>query len=111
MKKFKIKKGDNVIITAGKDKKKTGKVLNIDCKKSKLLVAGINVVKKHTKPDKYGGSGKITYKEMLLDISNVAYYDDKTKSASKIGIKISEGKKLRFAKKSGTIINEKKIAK
>lgn len=111
MKKIKIKKKDNIIVITGKEKGKTGEVLAVNYKTRKLLVAGLNVVKKTTKPDKYGTSGKIIYKEMPLDISNVAYFDEKTKSATKIGIKISEGKKVRFAKKSETIIKEKEIDK
>ena len=107
-KKFKIKKDDAVIVIAGKDKGKQGKVLKVLREKDRLLVSGVNEVKKHTKPSKTHQGG-IVVKNLSLHVSNVAFYDEKSKKASRVGYKIVETKntkeKKRFAKVSGEIIN------
>lgn len=107
MKKFKIKKDDTVIVIAGKDKGKQGKVLKMLTEKDRLLVSGVNEVKKHMKPSKTHQGGIVT-KNLPLHISNVAFYDAKDKRASKVGYKFIETKdateKKRFAKVSGEII-------
>ena len=98
--KIKLKKGDEVIVLAGKDKGKTGKITIVKPIIKKAIVAGINKVKKHQKPgnDQPGG---ITDKEMPIDISNLAFYDSVSKKAVKIGFKISDkGKKIRFNKQT-----------
>lgn len=99
---MKIKKGDKVIVLAGKDKGKIGEVTLSIPKKSKVVVNGVNIVKKHTRnklnTDK---KGEIVDKTMPISVSNVALIDAKTNKASRIGYKIDGDKKVRITKKSG----------
>ncbi|WCR58246.1 50S ribosomal protein L24 [Wolbachia endosymbiont of Ctenocephalides felis wCfeJ] len=102
----KIRSGDDVIILTGRDRGKIGKVIKVvtcDTKK-KAIVSGVNVYKRHTKP-KAGNSGGILDKELPIDISNVAIVDPKYKASTRIGFKVMDGKKVRFAKVSGEIID------
>lgn len=100
---MKIKKGDTVKVIAGKDKDKEGKVLSVDVKKGKVVVEGINKVTKHTKPSAANQNGGIVEKEAALDISNVMYlYKGKP---TRIGFKIENDKKVRFAKATGDVID------
>ncbi len=101
--KFKIKKGDTVIVIAGNSKGKTGRVLSVLKNKQRVLVEGVNIVKKHQKPTETQKGGIIDM-EAPIAISNVAYYDAKTKSASRVGRKLENGKLVRYSKKSGQII-------
>jgi large subunit ribosomal protein L24 len=104
--KFKIKKGDEVIVTTGKNAGSKGSVLKIITKTSKAVVSGVNVVSKHTKASMTSAGG-IVKKELPVHISNLAHIDPKTKLPTKVGYKILEdGKKVRFAKKSGEIIDK-----
>ncbi|MBP7189918.1 MAG: 50S ribosomal protein L24 [Rickettsiaceae bacterium] len=106
MVKLKIRKGDNVIVTTGKDKGKSGVVLKVFPADSKILVSGVNVVKKHTKPTRMSEGG-IVSKEAPLHISNVALADPKTGAPTKVAIKIMEdGSKVRVAKKTGEVIRK-----
>ena len=98
--KFKLRKGDDVIVLAGKDKGKTGKILKILPKQMKAIVSEINKVKKHQKPDN-NQSGGIIDKEMPLHISNLSFYDPASKKAFKIGYKVENDKKIRINKSSG----------
>ncbi|MCT4574716.1 MAG: 50S ribosomal protein L24 [Alphaproteobacteria bacterium] len=101
----KIKKGDNVIVLSGKDKGKTGEVVKSLPKDNKVIVAGVNMVKKHVKPSPMSAGG-IVEKEMAIDVSNVAIIDPKTKKPTRVGFKVlKDGKKVRFAKKSGEVID------
>ena len=98
--KIKLKKGDEVIALAGKDKGKTGKILKVNPGINKAIVTGINKSKKHQKPDN-NQAGGIVEKEMPLHISNVAYYDPTLKRGVKIGFKFSnKGKKIRYNKQT-----------
>ncbi len=98
--KIKIKKGDEVIVLAGKDKGKTGKILKVNPGINKATVTGINKIKKHQKPDN-NQAGGIVEKEMPLHISNIAYYDPTLKRGVKIGFKFSnKGKKIRYNKQT-----------
>ena len=98
--KIKLKKGDEVIILAGKDKGKTGKIIKVKPLINKAIVAGINKVKKHKKPDN-NQSGGIVEKEMPIHISNLSYYDSALKKGVKIGFKFSDkNKKIRFNKQN-----------
>ncbi|MGI9535223.1 MAG: 50S ribosomal protein L24 [Thermodesulfobacteriota bacterium] len=100
--KINIKSGDTVYVTTGKDKGKTGKVLKVITDKRKVIVEKVNVVKKHSKPTQKNPTGGISDKELSIDISNVMFYDSKTKSRTRVGFKINEnGKKVRISKKSG----------
>jgi len=99
--KFKIKKGDRVIVTTGSDKGKVGTVLKVLSKTSSLLVEGVKIVKRHMKPTQ-NSAGGIIEKEAKIHISNVALLNSKDNTATKVGYKILEdGSKVRFAKKSG----------
>ena len=104
--KFRIKKGDKVIVTSGKSKGLTGEVLKIITEKNRALVRGVNLVKRHTKPTQ-NSTGGIIEKEGSINISNIAYYDEKEKKASRIGFKfLEDGRKVRFSKKSGEVIDK-----
>ena len=100
-KKIKLKKGDEVIVLAGKDKGKTGKITKMIPSANKAIVSGINKVKKHQKPDN-NQAGGIIEKEMPIHISNLAYYDSKLKKGIRLGILIdNKNKKLRINKSTG----------
>ena len=103
--KIKIRKGDNVIVTAGKDNGKTGEVLLVDTNTSRVLVRGINIIKRHTKPSQTS-TGGIMEREASIHISNVAHIDPKTNKASKVGYRfLEDGRKVRFARSSGEVID------
>ena len=100
---LKIKKGDTVKVIAGKDNGKEGKVVSVDPKNGKVVVEGVNVVKKHTKPSMANQNGGIITKEAPIDASNVMYvHKGKT---TRIGFKMENDKKVRFAKSTGDIID------
>ncbi|MDD2737884.1 MAG: 50S ribosomal protein L24 [Methylomonas lenta] len=101
----KIKQGDEIIVIVGKDKGKLGKVSKIVSEK-KILVEGINTVKKHQKGNpNMGVSGGIVDKNMPIDISNVALFNPKTKKADRVGFRILEdGKKVRFFKSTNDVV-------
>ena len=98
--KFKLKKGDEVIVLTGKDKGKTGKILKMLPKEMKAIVSEINRVKKNQKPDN-NQPGGIIDKEMPMHISNLSFYDPSLKKAVKIGYKLEKDKKIRINKSSG----------
>ena len=98
---MKIKSGDTVIVIAGKDKGKKGKVLEAYPKKLRVLVEGVNIATKSEKPNKNNPQGGIVKKEMPIHVSNVMYYDAKSGKGTRLGYKIVDGKKVRIAKKSG----------
>mgnify|MGYP003289753468 CR=1 FL=1 len=101
---MKVKVGDNVRILAGKDKGKEGRIIKTLKKDNKVVVEGINVVKKHVKPNQAEPESKITEKEAPIHVSNVALLDPKTKKATKVRYEVKDGKKVRVAKKSSTVI-------
>ena len=103
--KIHIKKGDNVKILAGNDRGKEGRVLNVDIKKKRAIVEGINIISKHSKPDQANPQGSIVKKEASIDISNLMLVDAQGKP-TKIGRKRDEatGKIVRYSKKSGEVI-------
>ena len=101
MKKIHIKKGDNVYVNAGNDKGKTGKVLSVDPSKDRAIVEGINMVSKHTKPNAKQPQGGIIRKEAGIHISNLQLVDPKSGKPTRVGYRFEDGKKVRFAKKSG----------
>ena len=104
--KLKIKKGDKVIVITGKDKGKTGEVTKVLVQENKVIVSGINMAKRHTKPSQESAGGIIS-KEMPIQISNVAYVDPKTNEPTRLGIKVDKnGHKVRFAKKSGEVVDK-----
>jgi large subunit ribosomal protein L24 len=103
--KFKIKKGDKVVVLTGKDRGKQGEIVRMIPSDSKAVVQGINLVKRHTKPSQ-AGNGGIVSKEAPVHVSNLALLDPKSGKATKVGYKILEdGKKVRVAKASGEVID------
>ena len=99
----KIKKDDLVVVIAGKDKDKQGKVIHVDSKNNTVLVEGCNMVTKHTKPAPGNPQGGIVNKEAPMDISNVMLVVDG--KATRVGFEIKDGKKVRVAKKTGKVID------
>ena len=100
---MKIKKGDMVKVIAGRDKDKEGKVIAVNKKDNTLIVEGINMVTKHAKPSKDNQQGGIVQKESPIDASNVMYLHKGT--ATRVGFKMDGDKKVRFAKKTGEVID------
>ena len=102
MSKLHIKKGDSVIVLAGEDKGKQGKVLKVLVKEQRALVEGLNLVSKSTKPSAKNPQGGIVKQEAPIHISNLSLIDPKSGKATRVGVKITDdGKKVRIAKKSG----------
>jgi large subunit ribosomal protein L24 len=101
----KIRKGDRVIVTTGRDKGKKGEVLRVMPSEGRVLVSGINMIKRHTKQSAREQGG-IVSKEAAVHVSNVAHVDPKTGEATRVGFKnLGDGRKVRFAKKSGEVID------
>ena len=100
---FKIKKGDTVKVIAGKDKGTEGKVVSVDAKNSKVVVEGVNMITKHTKPSMANQQGGIIHQEGPIDISNVMYVHKG--KATRVGFKMDGDKKVRFAKSTGDVID------
>lgn len=98
---MRIKKGDNVIVTTGKDKGKQGKVSKAFPALDKVLIEGVNMRKKHLRARKAGQKGQMVDIAVPLHVSNVMLVDPKTKKPTRIGIRTEDGKKVRVAKKSG----------
>lgn len=98
---MKIKKGDNIIVLAGKDKGKKAKVLRALPKENKVIVEGVHVVKKHQKATQRGKKGETIEKTLPIHVSNVALVDPKENKATRVGYKKEGDKKVRIAKKSG----------
>lgn len=104
--KMKMRKGDKVIVMVGKDKGKRGQVLKMLVNERKAIVQGVNMVKRHTKPSQ-SGPGGIESKEMPMHLSNLALEDPKDGTATRVGYKfLKDGKKVRYAKKSGEVFND-----
>ncbi|MGN0911734.1 MAG: 50S ribosomal protein L24 [Alphaproteobacteria bacterium] len=99
---MKIKRNDTVIVLSGDDKGKIGVVKQAMPKENKVIVEGVNLVKRHTKPSQTNPGGIVT-KEAAINVSNVAIAKDGT--ATKVGYKVVDGKKVRFARKSGDVID------
>ena len=103
--KFKIRKGDKVVVRTGKDKGKSGEVLRVLREEARVLVQGVNMVKRHSRPAP-GNPGGIIDKEAPIHISNVALTDPKTGKPTRVGFKILDGgRKVRIARGSGEVID------
>jgi large subunit ribosomal protein L24 len=101
-----IKKGDRVIVTTGRDKGKKGEVLKVFPKENRAIVSGVNTVKRHQKQTQRTPQGGIVTKDMPVDLSNLAHVDPKSGLATRIGWKVlGDGRRVRFAKKSGEVID------
>ncbi len=101
----KIKKGDSVIVLTGKDKGRKGTVTKVLPEDGRVLVQGVNMVQRHTRPSQTNPNGGIVRKEASLHISNVAIADPSSGKPTRVGFKIEGDKKVRVAKKSGEVIN------
>jgi large subunit ribosomal protein L24 len=102
---FKIKKGDKVVVVTGRDKGKRGEVLRVLRADERVLVQGVNMIKRHTRPSA-GQTGGIVEKEAAIHISNVAHIDPKTNQPTRVGYKtLADGRKVRFARRSGEVID------
>ncbi|MFS0542186.1 50S ribosomal protein L24 [Listeria monocytogenes] len=101
-----VKKGDKVKVITGKDKGKSGKVLAAFPKKDRVLIEGINMVKKHTKPSNVSPQGGILNVEAPIHVSNVMLLDPKTGEPTRVGYEVKGDKKVRVAKKSGEVIDK-----
>ncbi|MEO9903718.1 50S ribosomal protein L24 [Nisaea sp.] len=103
--KFKVKKGDKVVVTTGRDKGKTGEILRVITDENRVLVQGVNMVKRHTRATQTSAGG-IIEKEAPVHVSNVAHIDPKSNEPTRVGIRILEdGRKVRFAKRSGEVLD------
>lgn len=106
MHKLKVKKGDKVQVITGKNKGKVGEIIKVFPSENRVIVSGVNLAKKHTKPSQTSEGG-IIQKELPIHVSNVSHIDPKTNEITKVGYKtLEDGKKVRFAKKSGEIISK-----
>ena len=101
---LKIKRDDEVIVIAGKDKGKRGKVRKIVDEK-RVIVAGVNMIKKHTKPNPQAGvQGGIVEKEAPIQVSNIAIFNPETSKADRVGFRTEDGNKVRFYKSNGNVV-------
>ena len=104
-KRFRLRKGDDVVVISGRDKGKTGSILQVIRSEDRVIVDGINMVKRHTRPSQ-AQPGGIVNKEAPIHISNVALADPKDGSATRVGYKfLEDGRKVRVAKQSGEVID------
>ena len=103
--KLHIKKGDRVVVTAGRDKGKTGEVLKVFPLRARARVQGVNTVKRHTRPSQTSAGG-IMEKEAAIHVSNLSHLDPKDDAPTRIGYRfLEDGRKVRFAKRSGEVID------
>ena len=100
---MKLKTGDKVVVIAGKEKGKEGKILHVDRKNNRVIVEGVNMISKHTKPSMQNQQGGIVNKEGSIHASNVMYLHNG--KATRLGAMIKDGKKVRVAKKTGEVID------
>ena len=106
MPKMKIKKGDNVVVISGRDKGKSGEVLRVLPAERRLIVQGVHVARRHTKP-RMGDPGGIVDKELTIHVSNVAHVDPQSGKPTRVGYKIlDDGRKVRVARRSGEVIDK-----
>jgi large subunit ribosomal protein L24 len=105
MAKFKIKKGDKVVVLTGRDKGKSGEVLRVVRAENRVIVQGVNMMKRHTAP-RPGEPGGIVEREAAIHVSNVAHVDPKSQQPTRVGYRfLDDGRKVRFAKRSGEILD------
>jgi len=100
----KIKKGDKVVVLTGRSKGQTGEVLKVMPKENRAIVQGVNLVKRHQRPSQVSEGG-IVEKEATIDLSNIAILDPKDDKPTRVGFKEVDGKKVRFAKRSGEALD------
>ncbi|MBL3570345.1 50S ribosomal protein L24 [Rhodovulum sp. BSW8] len=100
----KLKKGDKVVLLAGKDKGREGTILSVDPKAGKAVVEGLNMAVRHQRQTQTSQGGRMP-KAMPIDLSNLAMVDPKEGGPTRVGFRVEDGKKVRFAKKSGEVID------
>ena len=100
----KIRKGDKVVVLTGRSKGKTGEVLSVEPGENRAIVQGVNVVKRHTRPSQMSEGG-IVEKEAPIDLSNIAHIDPKDDKPTRVGFKDVDGRKVRYAKRSGELLD------
>ncbi len=103
--KYRIKKGDTVLVVAGEDKGMEGRVLKVYLDTGRAIVEGVNVIKRHTKPNTQYPNGGIIEKEAAIHISNIKLVDPRTGEATRVGRKVEGDKIVRYAKKSGEVLS------
>lgn len=104
--KMRVKRGDQVVVLTGRDKGKTGEVLRVDRERSRVLVQGVNMMKRHQRPTQTSPGG-INEFEASIHVSNVALIDPDTRKPTRVGYKtLDDGRKVRFARRSGEIIDQ-----
>ena len=105
MAKLKIKKGDKVVVLTGRDRGKSGEVLRVERAENRVIVQGVNMMKRHTAP-RPGEPGGIVEREAAIHVSNVAHIDPKSQKPTRVGYRfLDDGRKVRFAKRSGEILD------
>ena len=105
MPKLKIKKGDNVVVITGRDKGKTGEVLRVFPAEARVIVQGVHLAKRHTRP-RMGEPGGIVEKELTIHISNIAHIDPQSRKPTRVGFRrLGDGRKVRLARRSGEVID------
>ena len=105
MAKMKIKKGDNVVVISGRDRGKQGEVLRVFPAESRLVVQGVHVARRHTRQT-MGNPGGIVDKELTIHVSNVAHLDPSSGKPTRVGYKTVDGRKVRFARRSGEVLDK-----
>jgi len=102
---MKLKKGDEVVVITGSDKGRRGKILRVLPREDKVIVAGVNLKTKHQKPIQNNPTGSVERIEAPIHVSNVAAWDAKEGGPSRIGYRFENGKKVRYLKRSGTVLD------
>ena len=103
--KMRVRRGDNVVVISGRDKGKTGEVLRVDKARNRVLVQGVNMVKRHQRPSQTSPGG-INQFEAMIHASNIAHVDPKTDKPTRVGFKtLDDGRKVRVAMRSGEVID------
>jgi large subunit ribosomal protein L24 len=106
MPKMKIKKGDEVVVISGRDKGRTGAVLRVLPVEQRLIVQGVHMARRHTKP-RLGDPGGIVEKELTIHVSNVAHIDPQSRKPTRVGYKfLGDGRKVRVARRSGEVLDK-----
>ena len=106
MPKLKIKKGDSVVVISGRDKGKEGEVLRVFPAEGRLIVQGVHIARRHTKP-RMGDPGGIVDKELTIHVSNVAHIDPQSGKPTRVGYRVlDDGRKVRFARRSGEVLDK-----
>lgn len=100
----KLKKGDKVVVLTGRDRGKEGEILRVAPKENRAIVSGVNMVIRHTKQSQSSQGGRVP-KEAPVDLSNIALVDPKEGGPTRVGFRFEDGQKVRFAKKSGEVID------